>query len=435
MESRANYAIIGLFTLAVIAAAAGFVYWILAAGPGGAQTRYRILFDGSVAGLEAGSAVNFNGIRVGEVVSLGLDPKNPRGATVIISVASSTPVRADTEAIVEAQPLTGISQVALRGGSAEAAPLVPPPGDMATIKGAPSPLADVLQGAREIMGRVDSVVRRVDQILADNDESVRNAVRNVEKFTAALGDNAGDVATFLKDAGQAARTLSSLGTRLETVSDEANKLIASIDRTRVQNIVTNVDKFVAALGENSGDVASFVRDASKAARDLGAISGRLEGVVENATKIIAAVDPKRVDSIVANVDRFTGALGNQAGTVEQMLKDAGDLARQLREMGGRIEKVLANIESLTGSGEGSGVFTEFSETAKTIRRLAENLDQRTAGLTAGINRLTGQGLREFESLAADGRRTLTEIERVFRNFERNPQRFIFGGSSVPEFRR
>jgi phospholipid/cholesterol/gamma-HCH transport system substrate-binding protein len=70
-----------------------------------------------------------------------------------------------------------------------------------------------------------------------------------------------------------------------------------------------------------------------------------------------------------------------------------------------------------------------------VRRLSNNLDTRTEELTRQLERFTGPGLRQVEALTVDGRRTLSEIDRVLKNLERNPRQFLFGGSSVPEFRR
>ena len=77
METKANYTLIGLFTLAVIVGAFGFVYWFQSIGGGGARSYYRVVFDGSVSGLTTGVPVLFNGIRVGEVTGLALDPQHP----------------------------------------------------------------------------------------------------------------------------------------------------------------------------------------------------------------------------------------------------------------------------------------------------------------------------------------------------------------------
>ncbi|MGB7045919.1 MAG: MCE family protein, partial [Methylocella sp.] len=61
METRANYALIGVFTLAVIAAAFGFVLWFSGAEKPGGRKTYKIIFNGSVSGLTNGGAVLFNG--------------------------------------------------------------------------------------------------------------------------------------------------------------------------------------------------------------------------------------------------------------------------------------------------------------------------------------------------------------------------------------
>src|SRR6266540_4975228 len=96
METRANYVVIGLFTLAVIAGAFGFVYWFSRTGDGGERAAYRVVFDGAVSGLRTGGSVLFNGIKVGEVTDLRLNPQDPRQVVATIAVESSVPVRSDT---------------------------------------------------------------------------------------------------------------------------------------------------------------------------------------------------------------------------------------------------------------------------------------------------------------------------------------------------
>ena len=99
----------------------------------------------------------------------------------------------------------------------------------------------------------------------------------------------------------------------------------------------------------------------------------------------------------------------------------------------KFDQILTNVEGLTSGDEGKGMFTEVAAAAAEVRKLAANLDVRTAQLATNLNKFTGPGLRQYEALAAEGRRTLAEIERVFRNLERNPRQFLFGGSSVPGY--
>ena len=78
METKANYAIVGFFTLLVIAAAFGFVYWMAQSGRGGPVAELAIRIPGSANGLSVGSPVRFNGIPVGSVRNLSIDPDDIR---------------------------------------------------------------------------------------------------------------------------------------------------------------------------------------------------------------------------------------------------------------------------------------------------------------------------------------------------------------------
>jgi phospholipid/cholesterol/gamma-HCH transport system substrate-binding protein len=100
--------------------------------------------------------------------------------------------------------------------------------------------------------------------------------------------------------------------------------------------------------------------------------------------------------------------------------------------------VLAAVERFFGAGPdgaANGMMADIGAAARSVRALADNLDKRTADIASGFKRLTGPGLREFEALAADGRRTLNDLSRTVRSIERNPSQVIFGGQSqLPEYR-
>src|SRR5262249_10116004 len=118
METRARYALIGLFMLAVILGSFAFVYWLENKGGFGQRETYLIKFQGPVSGLLVGSAVLFNGIRVGEVTNLSLSADPPDQVIATIGVDPNTPIMSDTAVGLETQGLTGGAAVTLRGGSA-----------------------------------------------------------------------------------------------------------------------------------------------------------------------------------------------------------------------------------------------------------------------------------------------------------------------------
>jgi len=376
MESRANYALVGLFTLAVLAAAFGFVYWFNSGGAGRKES-VRVIFTGTVTGLGRGSSVLFNGLRVGEVTSIELQPDDPRRIYAVIQVANTTPLREDTRARIEAQGLAGVVALQLIGGAPDAPILTAKPGEpMPTIIAERSELQDIIETVRNVAQKADTMLTSLDGLIKQNAGPINNTIRNAERFSEALGKNADGVDKLMAGFGNIAETIQPLSQRLQTLSEELTGVVRSVDRQKITAIIENVDKFTGALGGSSSDVAKVVKDAASISAKLDRAADQFEGVLKAAQ----------------------GFLNAGSGT------------------------------------DGRSAFQEVSDAAKSFRTLSDNLDKRTAEITAGINRFTGPGLRDVESLASDGKKTLIEINRTLRNFERNPQQFIFGGKPpLPQY--
>ncbi|SIQ02937.1 MULTISPECIES: MlaD family protein [unclassified Bosea (in: a-proteobacteria)] len=376
MESRANYALVGLFTLAVLAAAFGFVYWFNAGGSG-RKENVRVIFTGSVTGLGRGSSVLFNGLRVGEVSTIELQPDDPRRIYAVISVNATTPVRVDTRARIEAQGLAGVVALQLIGGDPEAPPLKAKPGEpMATIIAERSELQDILETVRNVAQKADGMLGSLDGLIKQNAGPINNTVRNVEKFSEALGKNSDGLDKLMASFGNVAETIQPLSQKLQTLSEELTEVVKSVDRRKITDIVDNVDKFTAALGNSSADTQRAV---------------------------------------------------NNVASITDKINRAAD----------QVEGVLKSVQSFlnTASGpDGRSALNEISDAAKSIRVLADNLDKRTAEISVGINRFTGVGLRNVDSTVSDAKRVLTEINRTLRSLERNPQQLIFGGKPpLPQY--
>jgi phospholipid/cholesterol/gamma-HCH transport system substrate-binding protein len=180
METRANFVLIGSFTLAVIAAAFGFVLWFQSLHTTKARSPMRIIFEGPASGLRNGGSVNFNGIRIGEVISVKLD--NPRRVVALAMVENNAPIRKDTLVGLEFQGLTGVAAISLKGGE-EAAPPVPLDEDGVPVLTAdPNALQDVTEAIR-------GTLQNINRVVADNQESIKNSLRNLDTFTSSLARN------------------------------------------------------------------------------------------------------------------------------------------------------------------------------------------------------------------------------------------------------
>jgi phospholipid/cholesterol/gamma-HCH transport system substrate-binding protein len=182
METRARYVLVGVFTLAVTAAAFAFVYWLNTIGGLQQRAYYKVQFENTVSGLLTGSAVLFNGVRVGEVTALELNAESPRQVTATIAIEADTPVRTDTTAGIEFQGLMGAPAVSLRGGQSSSPLEAASPDAMASLVADPAAGQTMTDAAR-------GALQRIDKLVSDNSEPLHSTIDNLSKFSDVLGRN------------------------------------------------------------------------------------------------------------------------------------------------------------------------------------------------------------------------------------------------------
>jgi phospholipid/cholesterol/gamma-HCH transport system substrate-binding protein len=255
MERKANFVLIGLFTLAVIAGAFGFVFWIHQTAGKKQSVAYRVIFDGSVSGLRVGSSVLFNGIRVGEVTQLALNVEKPTQVVAMLQVNKATPIRSDTRVGLEFAGLTGIASVSLRGISATTTLLEKEEGEPPTLKADPNAGQDVMGAAREVLSKAMDVI-------TENQEELHKAIVNVGVFTDSLARNAKDIDEIVANTKHATASASELADNLDKRTAEitvgVNRLTATATRQieivgkSIVDLTHNPQRFLFGGGGGGG---------------------------------------------------------------------------------------------------------------------------------------------------------------------------------------
>jgi phospholipid/cholesterol/gamma-HCH transport system substrate-binding protein len=197
METNARYLTIGCFTLAAILACLGFVFWLNHSGGMSNQQMVRVRFGNQVSGLQPGAAVLFDGMRVGSVAGLAVDPQDPRRVLADLAIAAGTPVRQDTRAGIASQGLMGTVAVSLEGGDPAALPLTGEGGEPPMLLADPRAGRSLTQSAQDTLGHVDA-------ILADNSDSLKSTMDSLKVFSGALAKNAGRVDAVMAGLAQMA---------------------------------------------------------------------------------------------------------------------------------------------------------------------------------------------------------------------------------------
>jgi phospholipid/cholesterol/gamma-HCH transport system substrate-binding protein len=189
MERNAHYAAIGLATSVLFLGLLLFVVWFARFQVARDYDIYNVVFYGPVRGLSDGGEVHFNGIKVGEVTRLQLDPANANRVIAKVRLTSSVPVKTDSKAQLEPQGITGVSYIQISAGSQNAPLLkkVTPPDQIPVIASQPSPLSELLEGGGTVLTKTVEALNRVNRVLSDdNIKNLSGTMSDIHEVTTEL---------------------------------------------------------------------------------------------------------------------------------------------------------------------------------------------------------------------------------------------------------
>lgn len=277
MERNANYALVGLSTLILFVGMVVFIVWLVQLRFAQDYDVYDIGFQGPVRGLSQGGEVHFNGIKVGEVTKIDLDPNDPSRVIARARITSNVPIRQDSFATLEPLGITGVNLVQITSGT-PAKPLlkdITPKGEVPKIQSQRSTLADLLEGGGTVLTRTVEALDRINRVLSDD---------NIKTFSTALSD-AQSVTAELRD-------------RRAMIAD-AQKAIQDIDLAAQQ--IAELSKSTQGLIDGDGkrtmaNLADAAEEATAAAKDLRSMISKLEGPTAD---FAANGLPQITDAVVA----------------------------------------------------------------------------------------------------------------------------------------
>jgi phospholipid/cholesterol/gamma-HCH transport system substrate-binding protein len=265
MERDAHYAAVGIATIALLAALAVFTIWLARLQFNNDYDVYDIVFYGPVRGLSEGGEVHFNGIRVGEVTDLNLDPKKGDQVIARIRVDGTTPVRVTSRAQLEPQGITGLNYIQITAGNPQSAILKTqyPDNVVPVIQSQPSPIAELLSGSGTVLAQTVDALNRINRVLSDdNIRSFSTSVKNVEALSSELEARKGMFAQLeqaLTKANAAIGEYEALGASArQLVEGDGRRAIANINRAADQaaEAATAANRTISGLERPVGDFAT-----------------------------------------------------------------------------------------------------------------------------------------------------------------------------------
>lgn len=255
---------------------------------------YLAIAEESVAGLNLNAPVKLNGVDIGKVEQIRLDPDNPEHVRLLFAIEHATPIKEDTVAILKTQGLTGIAYIELSGGTRDAPPLrVIPGNDYPVIRTKPSLTARVENVLTTVLSKLDSTSSSINAILSEENQA---------SFTNALAD------------------------------------IAAVART----IAARQDKLDAAIV----NAASTLENASRATAQAGPVLERIgrsaEAIEKMGIEVARASTSagKTVNSVGADVQRFSA---ETLPELERLLGELSALSTSLRRLTEQTERNPASL--------------------------------------------------------------------------------------------
>ncbi|MER8485751.1 MlaD family protein [Mesorhizobium sp. M1322] len=444
METRANYVIVGIFTLAAILAAFAFVYWTAAIGDRGEMAMLRVRIPGSASGLGRGSFVLFNGVRVGDVKRVYIDLANPTAAIADAEIDRTTPITKSTQADIGLAGLTGQANIELKGADPKEVNLLDQAeaeGRVAEIVANPSAVTNLLQTAQNIFTRADTVLSQLEGFTRDVRGPLTQTVNNVQTFSDALAKNSDGIDKFLASVSSLSDELRGVSGKLDGTLKAAEGLLNAVDKDQIKSIVANVDAVITNLKETSKQFDTVVRNVDTAVGSINDFAQKTQGTLAKVDGVLDGIDPAQVRTALANIQKasenaneaaadiakVTNKFANRADDIDQTIKDAQQLAERLNDASVRVDGILAKVDTLLGSGQADGMIADARNTLKSFKQVADTLNARLGTITDNLARFSGQGLQNVEALVQDSRRSITRIEEAVTDLSRNPQRILSGG--------
>lgn len=433
METKANYVLIGAFTIAGFLGLLMFTMWF-ANLQLNRQFAYYDVFFPEVSGLGVSSEVTYAGLTVGKVVDMQLSDGSDGAVRVRLEVTEDTPVRNDSRASVEITGVTGTANVAITSGSPNAPLLrVAQPEGIPVIAANRSALQTLSDQGPEMISRLNTVAEQMTQLLGPQNQSrVANILDNVERSSANLDKALADVTTATDSIASAAANISGFGDKLGSLGDAAQTTLANAD-TALATFDQTAKRADAALDAGTTTLNTL----------QGYVAGDLRGLTQKldqtATDLRSDLNQltQRAGSTMDNLDAALTASQRTLTSAESAFASAD------RVMNSQIEPVVTDFRAtLARFNESIGTLTQdIPAISGQLRSAAANADSAFVslrgmldGARSPVQNFARDGLPQFTRLASDLRTLSQNVNQLVTTIRRNPSQIITG-PKTPEFRR
>ena len=238
----------------------------------------------------------------------------------------------------------------------------------------------------------------------------------------------------LKNLAELSKTVQPVVAQIQSLSQDADRVVKAVEPDQIHALLNNAQTFSQALADSSDNVKALMRDGAVLAGHLNDSANRLDTALTDADSLLKAVDSQKIAGIVNSASEVVQTVRQNRGNIDSTLKNFSEMSAKLNNSADKVDGVLTSAQSFLGSPGTKGAVDRISEAALSVKKLADDVDSRIKDIASGLSRFTNTGLREYEALAVEARRTVQDIDGVVRSLGRNPSQVIFGSRpALPEY--
>lgn len=252
MNGKTNYTIVGIFVICLITAIVLAIIWLSSGFSFEHYTTYLVNMQESVSGLNIDSAVEYNGVNVGSVKDIELNPKAPKIVELLLSVKNSTPITRGTVATLATRGLTGLVYVALKDKNTDLHKLIAKRGEpYPIIPTAPSIFVRLDTALTQLNDSFHQISQSIQSVLdKDNQKSIKNTLTNLQVVTKTLADNSKKLTDILTNTSRASQQL----TPLIQESNNTIRLLKLQTLPAIYQLLSNMDTVTRTLNDVSSEI-------------------------------------------------------------------------------------------------------------------------------------------------------------------------------------
>jgi len=236
---------------------------------------YLAVSDESVSGLNLNAPVKYNGVDVGKVRDIRLDPRNQSRVNLLFAIEQGTPIKEDTVGVLKIQGLTGIAYVELSGG-AEDSPLLRAVAGNAypLIPTKPSLSARLENVLTNVLAKLDSTSSSINAILSpENQAAFKSALADIAAVSHTIAARKDVLDASMVKIGPAIDRIGRGADAVEKMGTEVARTSASAGTT-VNEIGADMKRFT---GETLPELERLLGELSVLSASLRRLSEQTEG--------------------------------------------------------------------------------------------------------------------------------------------------------------